>query len=119
MTTVHNNDNVFATCCILHNICLEADGFLDIDLPDVPFGLRSKLKFDPRGDGMWIASTSSGRQHLQRRRGTNDDDLYEEEQALDLGRLLTNLSWCSELWQQQMDALNRHYANQPQKEYYY
>jgi hypothetical protein len=41
MTKVHNIDDVFVTCCILHNILLEADGFLDVDLPDVPFGLRS------------------------------------------------------------------------------
>jgi hypothetical protein len=44
MAKVQNIDNVFVSCCFLHNILLEADGFLDIDLPDVAFGLRNKLK---------------------------------------------------------------------------
>ena len=39
MLKVQNIDNVFVTCCILHNILLEADGYLKIDLPDIPYGL--------------------------------------------------------------------------------
>ena len=56
MSKVQNIDDVFVTCCILHNILLEADGYLKIDLPDIPYGLRNKLKIDPRGDGIWITN---------------------------------------------------------------
>jgi hypothetical protein len=58
MAKVYTIDNVFVTCGILYNILLEADGFLDVDLPDVPYSLQSKLKIDPRGDGMWMINSS-------------------------------------------------------------
>jgi hypothetical protein len=37
-------DYAFITCCILHNILLEENGFLDVDLPDYLGGMASALK---------------------------------------------------------------------------
>jgi hypothetical protein len=37
-------DNAFVTCCILHNILLEENGYLDANLPDYPGGMASALK---------------------------------------------------------------------------
>jgi hypothetical protein len=79
MAKVQNIDDVFVTCCILHNILLEADGFLDIDLPDVAFGLRNKLKSDARGDGMWITTTWHS--------NNDEDNIHPNNQDPDLGRL--------------------------------
>ena len=102
MAKVQNIDDVFVTCCILHNILLEADGFLDIDLPDVAFGLRNKLKSDPRGDGMWITTTGHS--------NNDEDNIHPNNQDPDLGRL-TESSRRSEMWRQQTDALIKHFAN--------
>ncbi len=37
-------DCAFVSCCILHNILLEENGYLDVALPDYPGGLASVLK---------------------------------------------------------------------------
>ena len=37
-------DCAFVTCCIIHNILLRDDGFLDLTLPDLPNGVRERLK---------------------------------------------------------------------------
>jgi hypothetical protein len=37
-------DYAFDTCCILHNIRLEENGYLDANLPDYPGGKASALK---------------------------------------------------------------------------
>jgi hypothetical protein len=47
--------NVFSTCCILHNILLEHDGYLREDIPDLPSSFKGKMKwkfYDERGDCM-------------------------------------------------------------------
>ena len=35
-------DCAFVTCCIIHNILLRDDGFLDLTLPDLPNGVRER-----------------------------------------------------------------------------
>ena len=49
-------DNAFTTCCMLHNIILEDDGWLDQDLPNFPNGVKERLgqlfQEDPRGDAL-------------------------------------------------------------------
>lgn len=37
-------DNAFVTCCILHNMMLETDGYLDDDLAPYPGGLEERLR---------------------------------------------------------------------------
>ena len=36
-------DNAFVTCCILHNMLLESDGWLDPNLPPYPGGVEERL----------------------------------------------------------------------------
>ena len=36
-------DNAFTTCCILHNMLLESDGWLDPNLPPYPGGVEERL----------------------------------------------------------------------------
>ena len=104
MSNVRNIDDVFVTCCILHNILLEDDGFLDVDLPDLPYGLRSRLKIEPRGDGLWM--TTHG---VQRGRGFNPLDAGDNEEVEpDLSRL-SQSSRRIEMWRRQTDALIKHY----------
>ena len=49
-------DNAFTTCCMLHNILLEEDGWMDKELPHFPNGVKDRLGRifidDPRGDGL-------------------------------------------------------------------
>ena len=68
-------DNAFVCCCILHNILLEDDGWLDDDLPNLQNGVKNRLaklfvNVDPRGDAMT-------------RRGDDDtvDNQLEQEEA--------------------------------------
>ena len=37
-------DCAFVTCCMIHNILLMDDGFLDLELPDLPNGVKERLK---------------------------------------------------------------------------
>jgi hypothetical protein len=59
---------------------------------------------------MWM-TTTTGEQ-----RGSSNNFIHnnEEDKSLDLGRL-TDSSRRTELWQQQTDALIRHYANRNMK----
>jgi Plant transposon protein len=60
-----NIDDAFTTCCILHNLLLEDDGWLADDLTNYPNGTKERLGKifnDPRGD----AITNRG-----------DDDTYD------------------------------------------
>jgi hypothetical protein len=51
-------DNCFATCCVLHNLLLQHDGYLDPALPPFPGGVEEKLskRFGNAwngNDGIW------------------------------------------------------------------
>ena len=82
------------------------DSYLKIDLPDIPYGLQSKLKIDPRGDGIWIL-TNAGHHG----RGLNHDTITcNDKEEPDIGHL-TESSWRYNMWRQQTDALIKHYAN--------
>jgi hypothetical protein len=111
---MHNQmsiDHAFVTCCILHNILLRHDGFLDLDLPDLPNGVRERLKgrqrgegddlVDGRGDGMWT-------------RGSMEDDTpndiattipagaQREYGTVEVNRL-------AKAWKQRTEAIVNHY----------
>ena len=67
-------DNAFHTCCILHNIILEDDGWLDEDLPNFPNGVKERLGKvfceDPRGEAI-----------TDRGDDTTVDELMDAEEA--------------------------------------
>jgi hypothetical protein len=92
-------DCAFVTCCILHNILLKEDGFLDPNLPDLPLGRRARLKIpqeDPRGEGMWL------RPH---------DDTYDaifEEEERRYGRC-NEATALTAMWRERTEALMNHY----------
>ena len=48
-------DDAFVTCCILHNMLLESDGWLDPNLPSFPGGVEERLakKFGNFNDNGW------------------------------------------------------------------
>jgi hypothetical protein len=48
-------DDAFVTCCILHNMLLESDGWLDPNLPSFPGGVDERLakKFGNLNDNGW------------------------------------------------------------------
>ena len=59
-------DDAFTTCCILHNMMLDKDGYLDEDLAPYPGGLEETLerKFGKNRwnglDGLWIRDGDNG-----------------------------------------------------------
>jgi hypothetical protein len=67
-------DNAFVMCCILHNIILEDDGWLDEDLPNFPNEVKERLGKvfceDPRGEAI-----------SERGDDTTVDDLMDAEEA--------------------------------------
>lgn len=60
LRTQSSIDNAFVTCCMLHNMILRSDGYLDDNLPPYPGGLEESLarKFGRNRwngvDGLWI-----------------------------------------------------------------
>jgi Plant transposon protein len=93
-----NIDQAFTTCCILHNILLEEDGYLEPDFPDLPNGVRERLRQaggDIRGEAMW-----------RRQRGA--EDLLEEEDRNRYGHMLESTR-LTVLWQQRTEALMNHF----------
>ena len=98
-------DNAFTTCCIIHNLLLDDDGFLDEDLHVYPNGVKERLgkvfkvADDPRGD----AITGRGEDD------TEDPIMDEEEQRqcpIESKRLASK-------WQRVLQTLVDHY------EFYY
>jgi hypothetical protein len=93
-------DSAFVTCCILHNMLLKEDGFLDSNLPDLPLGRRARLRIpaqeDPRGEGMWL-----------RPHDDTHDALYEEEERR-CGRC-KDTTVLTAMWRERTEALMNHY----------
>ena len=79
-------ENHFVTCCIIHNILLEHDGFLNADYsPNVhvaPIGVR--------GDGMWVG-------HAQGQAGSGAAEDVEVSVSNEFD------------WQKRIEALALHY----------
>ena len=93
-----NIDRAFTTCCILHNILLEEDGFLEPDLPDLPNGVRARLRqagADSRGDAMW-----------RRHQAAVVPDAEEEERNYNGMHESTRLA---AQWQERTEALMNHF----------
>jgi hypothetical protein len=91
-------DCAFVTCCILHNILFEHDGYLDTNLPDYPGGLAAalKMKFD-RSEKTTFWS-----------RGVDDTPDLEEEEA-ERRRPIQKSTRLAQEWQTVMQALMNHY----------
>jgi hypothetical protein len=92
-------DCAFDSCCILHNILLEHDGYLDIDLPDYPGGLAAtlKTKFD-RSEKITFWN-----------RGVDKTPDLEEEEA-ERRRPIQESTRLAQEWQTVMQALMNHYC---------
>ena len=73
-------DNAFTTCCIIHNIQLEHDGYLDRNLSPLPGELEEMLarKFGNQRwnglEGMWV-------------RDDDDDANFVHDPNIHLGRV--------------------------------
>ena len=46
-------DNMFVTCCVLHNLQLIHDGYLDENLADPVDSALNRYRFKNRGPGCW------------------------------------------------------------------
>ena len=92
-------DNAFTTCCMLHNILLEDDGWLDDDLPHFPNGVKDRLGKifleDPRGEAM-----------TNRGDDTTFDPIMEAEEAL---RCPDETKRLAKEWKRVLDKLVDHY----------
>ncbi len=91
-------DNAFVTCCILHNIVLEDDGWFDNDLHHFPNGVKDRLGKvfdDPRGEAIT-------------RRGDDDtpDPIMEAEEQRVCPKEAKRLAM---EWQRVMSTLVDHY----------
>ena len=59
-------DNAFSTCCIIHNIQLEHDVYLDRNLTPLPGGLEERLTLEFGNqrlnglEGMWVRDDDGG-----------------------------------------------------------
>ena len=66
-------DNCFTTCCILHNMLLQTDGFLDENLPAFPGGVEDRL-------GRKFGNAWNGQDRIWNRYEDDTvDELMEEE----------------------------------------
>ena len=92
-------DNAFTTCCIIHNLLLENDGWLDEDLLPLPNGVKDRLgrvfADDPRGD----ATTYRGID-------TTVDELMDAEEA---ARCPVEAKRLAMKWQRVLQKLVDHY----------
>ena len=70
-------DNAFVTCCILHNMLLESDGWLDPNLPSFPGGVEERLarKFGNLNDNVWNGTAGFGTEVVWSDRGFEHDNL--------------------------------------------
>jgi Plant transposon protein len=106
MHTQKQIDCAFVTCCIIHNILLKEDGFLEPDLPDFPNGVRARLRHrsggDGRGDGMW---TRGGLDN------TPEEDGFEDNQRQTRMREygVSEVNRLAKMWKQRTDAITNHY----------
>ena len=98
-------DNAFTTCCIIHNIQLEHDGYLDKNLSPLPGGLEEMLamKFGNQRwnglEGMWV-------------RDDDDDDAnFVHDPNIHLGRVhsVADKALLARQWKERMEALVDHH----------
>jgi hypothetical protein len=74
LRTQSSVDNAFVTCCILHNMILRSDGYLDKNLAPYPGGLKESLakKFGRNRwnglDGLWIRDEDETTDEEERQR---------------------------------------------------
>ena len=75
-------DNVFVTCCILHNILLRVDGYLDPELAEKPGGVMEDIRKQLRvgcpvirdvADSMWLDRVVEGLDGISNENVTKND----------------------------------------------
>ena len=70
-------DDAFTTCCMLHNMMLQSDGYLEEDLEPYPGGLEESLarKFGKHRwnglDGLWIRDEEDDARERVEQNGNN------------------------------------------------
>ena len=95
-------DYAFVTCCILHNILLEENGYLDANLPDYPGGMASALKLK-------FSRSRRGRATSQLWLRGYDDTSDDEEEEAERRRPIQEARRFAQEWQTVMQALMNHY----------
>ena len=101
-------DDAFVTCCMIHNMLLREDGWLDSSLPHFRKGLKSHLNkrfLDPRGDALWNRGYDT----------TPDDEEMINEDAAFCRRQARRSSQhtpteLAKRWQKVLEALVAHHA---------
>jgi hypothetical protein len=99
-------DNAFATCCIIHNIQLEHDGYLDRNLTPLPGGLEEMLahKFGNLKwnglEGMWVRDDDD-----------DNDANFVHDPNIHLGRVhsVADKALLARQWKERMEALVDHH----------
>lgn len=91
-------DNVFVTCCILHNMLLKDNGYLAVDLPLYPHGLTKVLRkmfANVSLDGVW---------------NRGDDDTPDEQMEIEERRQCPlEKTELAHRWTKVMEGLMNHY----------
>ena len=101
-------DNVFVTCCIIHNIQLEHDGYLDRNLTPLPGGLEEMLalkfgnqRWNGLVEGMWVRDDEDD----------DDDANFVHDPNVYLGRVhsITDKAMLACQWKEQVGVLVDHH----------
>jgi hypothetical protein len=94
-------DNCFKTCCILHNMLLQTDGFLDESLPAFPGGVEERL-------GRKFGNAWHGQDRIWNRYEDDTvDELMEEENRRRFTLLTPHV--LAIRWAKVIDALVNHH----------
>ncbi|KAI2512244.1 Plant transposon protein [Fragilaria crotonensis] len=99
MHSLRDVDNGFVTCCILHNMLLEEDGYLEADLEQNPIGMTATLRRmfgNVALDGLW-----------NRHRDDTIDELMDMEEARHCPFEKIRLE---SKWRNVMEGLLNHYV---------
>ena len=86
-------DNVFVTCCIIHNIQLEHDGYLDRNRTPSPGGLVEEMQRWNGLEGMWVRDDDD-----------NNDANFVHDSNVHLGRVhsITDKAMLACQWKEQV-----------------
>ncbi|KAI2498892.1 Plant transposon protein [Fragilaria crotonensis] len=86
-------DNAFVTCCILHNMLLETDGWLDPNLPPLPGGVEERLS--KKFGNIYANNTWNGTAGIWNRveDDTVDEEMNRENQRHHQSNLTKKEAW--------------------------
>ena len=100
-------DNAFVSCCIIYNIQLEDDGYLDRNLTPLPGRLEEMLalkfgnqRWNGLVEGMWVRDDEDD----------DDDANFVHDPNVYLGRVhsITDKAMLACQWKEQIEALVDH-----------